>query len=135
MKPSTSRTASTIGTAVACGVLTLGMPQASAASIEGRWSGGGYVQPANGQRERVRCRVQISRQSSKVYGVSATCASASTTINQTGELLRVNPSRFVGDFYNRQYNVSGRIRAVLSGSSLSVTFSGGAGSGSLSLGR
>lgn len=101
--------------------------------LQGTWSGRGYVEPTNGQRETVSCRVSFTPQGSKVVAVSAICASSSTTIRQTGQLTMVTPNRYVGDFYNSDYDVSGRIRVSVSGSSQTVTFSSARGSGSLSL--
>ena len=49
---------------------------ASSASLQGTWSGRGYVKPTEGQREMVSCRVSYSPQGSKVVAVSATCASS-----------------------------------------------------------
>jgi len=106
---------------------------AQAGSLSGTWSGSGYVEPTNGKRESVRCRVTFSRQSSKVYGVRAVCASPSTKIIQTGELLMVNPNRYVGDFYNAEFDIAGRVRVRLSGSSQKVTFSSKNGHGSMTL--
>ncbi len=132
-----SRTFATVAIAIIIATAGFGHDSnpAHAASLEGSWRGGGYVTPKSGKRERVRCRVSFIRQSAKVFGVSATCASASTTIRQTGQLLRVNPSRYVGDFYNSQYDISGRVRVVVRGSSLKVTFSSASGGGYLSLRR
>ena len=101
--------------------------------LQGTWSGSGTVEPTGGQREKVRCRVSYSPQGSKVVAVSATCASASTKIRQTGQLSMVTPNRYVGDFYNSEYDISGRIRVSVSGSSQTVTFSSPRGKGSLSL--
>lgn len=114
-------------------VAMLGAPAAEAAPIDGSWSGNGYVQPNNGQRERVRCRVSYSRQSAKVYGVSAICASPSANIRQTGEVLMVTPTRFVGDFYNSQFDISGRVSVTISGRSQIVSFRSASGSGSMTL--
>lgn len=108
---------------------------AAASSLDGSWSGYGAITPRNGARERVRCRVTYLRVSAKVYSVSATCASASNTIRQTGELLMVRPNLFVGDFYNRQYDISGRLRVVVSGSRQKVSLSSRDGSGWLRLRR
>ena len=79
------------------------------------WSGSGTVAPTGGQRPMVRCRVSYSPQGSKVVTVSATCTSASTTIHKTGQLSMVTPNRYVGDFYNSEYDISGRIRVSVSG--------------------
>lgn len=122
--------------AAAFGLLAFaGASVAKAEPLSGTWSGTGYVQPRDGQREKVRCRVTYSPQGSSVVAVSATCASASTTIHQTGSLSMVSPTKYIGDFYNSEYDVSGRIRVSVSGSSQTVSFSGAKGSGSLSLRR
>jgi hypothetical protein len=89
--------------------------------------------PKSGQREKVRCRVSFTPHGSKVVAVTATCASASTSIRQTGQLSMVSPNRYVGDFYNSEYDISGRIRVIISGSSLTATFSSANGSGNLNL--
>lgn len=116
--------------------LTLGGASvANAEPLSGTWSGSGYVQPKDGQREKVRCRVSYSPQGAQVVSVNATCASASVTIHQTGSLSMVSPTRYVGDFHNPEFDVSGRVRVTISGSSQTVTFSGARGGGSLSLRR
>lgn len=112
---------------------TLAAAPAAAASLQGSWSGKGYVSPKEGARESVTCRISYSQESGTVYGVKATCASPSASIRQTGEVLMVNPNLFVGDFYNPDFDMSGRVRVTLSGSSQTVTFSGDHGSGSIIL--
>lgn len=124
---------------VLTGVMSLGFAGLAvpvrAEMLSGSWSGGGYVKPRDGEREKVRCKVNYSPQGSSVVAVSATCASASLTIRQTGELTMVSPTRYVGEFYNSEYDISGRIGVSVSGSSQTVTFSSPRGGGSLSLSR
>jgi len=103
--------------------------------LQGSWSGSGYVKPGDGKRESVRCRVQYSPQGSAVVAVSATCASASVTIRQSGQLSMVSPNRYVGDFYNTDYDISGRIRVSVSGGSQTVSFTSSKASGSMSLSK
>ena len=124
-----------LGLATAAMILLPVSLAAAAASLDGSWSGDGAITPRNGEQERIRCHVSSSRLSAKVYSVSATCASASTTIRQTGTVLMVRPDLFVGDFYNQQYDMSGRIRVVVSGSTQNVTLSSRDGSGWLRLRR
>ncbi len=119
--------------AISVAGLTFTANSADAASLQGSWTGKGYVSPKEGARESVTCRISYSQESGTVYGVKATCASPSANIRQTGEVLMVNPNLFVGDFYNPQYDLSGRVRVTISGSSQTVTFSGDHGSGSISL--
>lgn len=109
--------------------------QAHAVPLEGSWSGAGYVSPNSGQRERVRCRVSYSKQTPKVYSVSATCASSSAQIRQSGTLLKVRANSYVGDVYNSDYDVSGRLRVKVSGRKQTVTFSSSVANGKLTLRR
>ena len=106
---------------------------AGAASLEGTWSGSGMVNPKKGQREKVRCRITYRRESAKVFGVIARCATSSVKMRQTGKLLEVSPSRYVGEFYNPAYDVSGRVRVTVKGSAQTLTFQSPRGSGSVSL--
>lgn len=102
--------------------------------LSGTWSGSGSFQPKNGKSEAVRCKITYTPQGSAV-AVSAACASASATIRQTGSLTKVSDTKYVGDFYNNEYDISGRVRVTISGSSQSVSFSSAKGSGSMSLRR
>ena len=104
-----------------------------AASLDGTWSGRGFVQPSGGKREKVRCRATYSRTSSKTYDVRATCASASNSIRQTGTLLWIRKGRYAGDFYNRQFDIGGRLRVTVRGARQSVTFKGDGVTGKLNL--
>lgn len=114
--------------------LALPLPALAGSSVlEGSWSGGGYVHPTNGQREKVSCRVTYHQTSDTVHSVKATCASASAKIVQTGLLTTVNESRYIGDFTNKEYNISGSVRVVVRGNSQDVTFSSSSGTGSLAL--
>ena len=118
-------------------ILTACLPATSsvAATLEGSWRGAGFVKPKAGQRERVKCRVSYTRLSRKVFSVSARCASASSTLRQTGTVLMVRSNVYVGDFYNSQFDVRGRIRVTVSGTRQSVEMSSPDGSGQLSLRR
>lgn len=106
---------------------------AGATSLEGAWSGTGMVNPNKGQREKVSCRITYKRESAKVFGVTAKCATSSVKMRQTGKLLEVSPSRYVGEFYNPDYDVSGRVRVIVKGSAQTVTFESPRGSGSVTL--
>lgn len=120
---------------LAAAPLMLTSPWAIAASLDGSWSGTGYVQPKDGARENVRCRVHYDRQTDRVFGVVATCATPSNKIHQTGTLLKVSDGRYVGDFYNAQLDVSGRVRVIVHGSQQTVTFTSSKGSGKMQLRR
>ncbi|MEW5964178.1 MAG: hypothetical protein AB1749_11510 [Pseudomonadota bacterium] len=113
--------------------LSLPTGSASAESLAGTWSGTGYAAPASGQREKVACRITYSPQGSKVFAVVATCASPSTKVVQTGQLTMVDRNRYIGEVYNAEYNISGRVRVVISGSRQTVTFTSSQGSGQATL--
>jgi hypothetical protein len=106
---------------------------AQADRFEGLWRGSGYVNPAEGQQERVRCRVVYTRIGDRRYGVTARCATQAVNIDQVGEVRQTGGSSFSGTFYNAEYNVRGRIRVRVSGNRQSVTLSSPQGSGRLTL--
>lgn len=115
-------------------VIVIGFPMTShAASLEGTWSGTGFVKPKDSKRQKVRCRITYSRESSKVFGVRAACATTSNKILQTGRVLKVSSKRYIGDFYNQQFDVSGRVRVSVSGSRQTVSFSSLRGHGRVTL--
>ncbi len=109
--------------------------EAQSEGLQGYWRGSGYVSAAKGQRERVRCRVWISRGLGQTFGVKARCASPATNIDQTGRVSRTGSNSYVGDFYNSDFNIRGRIRIILQGNRQSVTMHSDAGSGRLTLYR
>ena len=67
--------------------------------------------------------------------MNAVCASASGRVVQTGELSRVSATRFVGEFNNPQYGITGSITISVRGSSLTASLSGGGGSAQFNLSR
>ena len=104
-------------------------------SLEGLWSGGGTVNLSSGATERARCRASFSRQSANTFGMSAVCATSSARVAQTARVQRVGANQFVGDFYNAEYGVSGRISITVSSNRLTASLSGGGASAHLSLSR
>ena len=108
---------------------------AAADGLEGSWRGNGYIKFSSGAREKVRCRARYTKQTPKVFRVVATCASPSAKVTQTGTLSKVRGNRYVGDFYSPEFDVSGRVKISVSGSSQRVTLTSSSGSGSLSLRR
>ena len=109
--------------------------EAQSQGLQGYWRGSGYISPAKGQRERVRCRVWISRSSTQTFGVNARCASQAADIDQTGRVRKTGRNSYIGDFYNSDYNIRGRIRITLRGNRQYVTMRSDAGSGRLTLFR
>ncbi len=106
---------------------------AHAVPLDGSWSGGGYVKPKSGDREKVRCKISYNKQTDKVYGVNAVCATSAGKISQTGNVLKIRKNRYVGDFANDQYDISGRIEVTIRGKRQTVTLKSGRGFGKLSL--
>jgi hypothetical protein len=119
--------------ALALGAVTLLPGPAHGDGFSGLWRGSGHVNPAEGQRERVRCRVVYRRLSADRYGVTARCATQAVNIDQSGEIRRTGRNSYAGTFYNMEYNVRGRIRVRVSGNRQSVTLSSPQGSGRLTL--
>ena len=106
-----------------------------ASSLVGTWSGTGTAKQANGPREKVRCRITYSKVTAKLYKVRSVCASTSTRVTHTGEVLQSSPTRFAGDFYVPSFDVTGRVRVRLNGSRQTVSFTSTAGSGTVTLTR
>jgi len=101
--------------------------------LEGNWSGSGTVQQTHGTAEKLRCRINYKRETDKVFSLVAKCATTSNKINQTGELLKVNPGLYVGEFYIASYDIGGRIRVVIEGTVQTMTFKSSRAHGQLTL--
>jgi hypothetical protein len=113
--------------------LVSGAAAVHADTVAGLWRGSGFVNPAEGRRERVRCRVIYTPQSAQRYQVTARCATASANIDQVGEVRHTGRNRLSGSFYNADYNLRGQIQITLSGNQQAVTLISDAGSGQLTL--
>lgn len=107
---------------------------AQQAGIGGFWSGGGTMTLRSGNAENVRCRATFTPVGNGAT-MTAICANATARVTQTADLTRVSASRYVGDFVNAEFGISGSIRITLSGNSLNAALSGGGGSASLNLNR
>src|SRR3954454_14168541 len=101
--------------------------RAESGSIIGTWSGSGSIAFASGSKERARCRAHFAKTGATSYTMSATCATPSAKVDQSAELTRVGSNRYVGSFFNQQYNTGGSIRITVSGASQSVYLAGEAG--------
>lgn len=93
---------------------------AASPSLEGTWSGGGFVVFAGGAKESARCRANFKKRGADSYFVSARCASASGKVDQTATLTYVGGSRFSGSFYNSEFNIDGTFTVTVSGSTQNV---------------
>jgi hypothetical protein len=110
-------------------------PAQQLASLEGSWSGNGRVLFPSGASESARCRAIFRKAGGNSFSMSATCATQSARVQQTANLERVSANRFVGDFHNAEYNVTGSITISVRGSGLSASMSGGGASAQFSLQR
>lgn len=121
---------------LAFGVGSLGnVPDASAASIVGSWSGGGTIKLKTGGVERVRCRISYSSSTGNTFGISATCATTAGTISQSGRVVSRGGGRYSGRLYSPEYSVSGNLSISVRGNRQTVSVSSAKGSGRLSLSR
>ena len=121
--------------AAACIALAPGPAAAQQATLQGSWSGSGTVRYSSGATESARCNARFSQRSGDNFSMNAVCASASGRVVQTGELSRVSATRFVGEFNNPQYGITGSITISVRGSSLTASLSGGGGSAQFNLSR
>lgn len=115
-------------------ISTNGAASADPAGLAGTWSGGGTMVSSSGNAEKVRCRATF-RQIGNGATMRATCANATSRIVQTADLTRVSASRYIGDFTNAEFGITGSIRITLSGNSLSAALAGGGGTASINLNR
>jgi len=87
--------------------LGLGSAQSWAGGISGSWKGGGTLISGQGTKEKVRCRVKITRTSRKSISLIANCASTSGKATQTMTLKAVSGSKYTGSFRNDDHNPNG----------------------------
>lgn len=101
--------------------------------LEGMWSGSGTMQRMDDPPQKLTCRVKYERETDKVFRVAAKCVTISSTINQTGQLLKVSAGVYVGEFYVASYDISGRIRIVIDGTVQTMTFKSSTAQGTVTL--
>lgn len=122
--------------AIACLFISIPRPAAAqAGELSGTWSGTGRVVLTTGDTERARCRATFAPQGSRFFAMSAVCATPSARFTQTARVRQVSPDAYEGQFYNREYDISGAIWITLRGNRLSASLTGGGATGTLSLGR
>lgn len=126
-------------TALAVTLALIGLLPASAiaqtSGLAGNWSGTGRIILTTGDTERARCRASIRQQAGRTFAVSAVCATPSTRIAQSARVQQVSANAYEGQFYNREYDVGGRIWIRLRGDRLTATLTGGGATGTMNLGR
>lgn len=111
-----------------------GQSPASAQDIAGSWSGSGTVVFPSGEKEKARCRATF-RTAGNSAVMSATCATPSARVQQVASVDRVAPGRYRGDFRNDEFGITGSIRIVVSGNSLTASLDGGGGTAEFRLSR
>ena len=107
--------------------------QADPTPLEGSWSGSDTMQRMDDPPQKLTCRVKYKRETDKVFRLAAKCVTISTTVNQTGQLLRVNPGVYVGEFHVASYDISGRIRVVIDDTVQTMTFKSSLAKGTVTL--
>jgi len=133
---STSQALSPIVAVVVAVSALLALPSMAAADgLTGSWRGNGSMVLPSGATEKARCRVSFSKQGGRSYAMNAVCASSSARVSQTASLKQVGANRYVGEFLNNEYGISGSINLTLSGSSASAALYGGGGSAFFNLSR
>lgn len=116
-------------------VLAAGAPaEADSGGLSGAWKGGGTWTFSSGATEKARCRATFSPSGKSAYDVSATCATSSGTVSQTG-FVRGSGSTYRGTFYNPEFDTSGKISISLSGRSQVVRLTSAKGTGVIRLSR
>ncbi len=118
---------------VVLSVAVLSPLNAAPLPLEGTWNGSGTMQQMDGPPQKLTCRVSYTRETDKVFRLAAKCVTISTAINQTGQLLKVKPGVYVGEFHVASYDISGRIRVVIEGAVQTMTFKSSRANGSVTL--
>lgn len=127
-------TAGLIASSLFVGVSTQSVG-APAHGIVGTWSGAGTVHLSTGESEKVRCRATISKRSERVYTMFAVCATASVRVTQNAVLDEASPNRYVGNFTNDEFGISGTIRVTLKGSTLTAALNAAGASAVMTMSR
>jgi|WetSurMetagenome_2_1015567.scaffolds.fasta_scaffold260074_1 hypothetical protein len=108
---------------------------AASNSLNGSWSGGGWVSFSSGQKEHAHCRARFSALSAGAYSVNAVCATDSGKVSQSARVRQTGANTYAGSFHNREYDVSGSIHITVHGGSQSVRMTSDSGSAALTLRR
>lgn len=104
-------------------------------SLEGSWSGAGWVSIIGGSRERARCQVRYSPANGAQYSLTATCATDLGKASQTARIHKAGEHAYKGQFYNAEYDVTGQIRVIVRGNKQTVTLTSDSGTALISLSR
>jgi hypothetical protein len=123
----------TLAAALGMSLASFSAAHAESVMLVGSWAGNGSINFASGSKERARCRAHFAKTGERSYEMSASCATSSAKVDQSAQLTKVGANRYVGSFFNQQYNTGGQIRITVSGRTSSVNLSGEAGTAFFSL--
>jgi len=83
--------------------------QQSFDSVAGSWSGGGWMKPKDGPRERVRCKVDyIVKNASQSVKMNVRCASDAYKMDLSANIDQ-NGSALSGNWFESQYRQGGKV--------------------------
>lgn len=116
------------------GPQAIAAPQA-AAGLEGTWSGAGSVRLPTGDIEKVRCKATFAKRGSGSYSMTATCATASVRVQQFAVVAQTSPNRYIGNFENLEYGITGTLHITVKGRSMNAAFAGGGSSATVTMTR
>ena len=109
---------------------------AKTVSLIGSWRGSGIIQPANGDKEKTRCRAQVLNAPGRgKYTAVYKCSSPLGLISQTVSVKKINSNQYSGTFHNALHNVRGVFSIILRGNKQSVVMQSSAGKGWINLSR
>ena len=114
-------------------VATISPVRAEPVPLEGAWSGSGTMQAMDNPPQKLTCRINYKRETDKVFKLAAKCVTISTAVNQTGQLLKVNPGVYVGKFHVASFDISGRVRIVIEGGVQTMSFKSSRANGTVTL--
>ncbi len=114
--------------------LGFGATDASAASLEGSWSGTGTV-TFKGSTDQVRCRVRYTKAGGSAYTFTSSCATENGRYDLVGKISSAGGSRYTGSVESTSHKGAGQVQLTHSGKSISITVTSSIGSATLRLSR
>ena len=116
--------------AVGC-MVTAALAAMSFDGLVGAWSGSGQIRYEDGQSEGVRCTAYYSESNQRLR-LAIRCKSASNEIEIRGQLAQ-RADKITGTWEERTFNVSGDATGHMTPGRMSLSISGGAFSGAMSV--
>ncbi len=116
--------------AVGC-MVTAALAATSFDGLVGAWSGSGQIRYEDGQSEGVRCTAYYAESSQRLR-LAIRCRSANNEIEIRGLLAR-RADKITGTWEERTFNVSGDATGRMTAGRMSLSITGGAFSGAMSV--